>query len=479
MDTKIMVRWIYAAVVSAVMLASGACSKVESSLLDSVPSSAQVVAVADVELLLKRSGCQVADGAVTLSPELQKIVDTPAETSTAVSSTLRMLVDLYGAIDMSEVVYVSLDPNQDSNGTFLTFMISDEGAVTDKMKEKGVQNTGSDGIEVYAGADWTLAMHDGQGWLIPAGMDSDKARSYFTAPDRKESIGSQSGIVDFLNADNAVNVAVLADGLSGNIKTEGRRACFGVKVEDSVIGMHMQLIAPDGEITRFASDYKEIDTDFLNYVPGSYIAAAAFGFTSDFDWSSLATAAALLGSRDVASAVQMAIPFLSRIDGTVAVAAGPAGGAPAIADINLKTWNFTVMAHMAQSDVDATLAQLGALAPHIGASPVKMESDDSGMDAWMLPDGTVIYAGNVDGCLAVSNLGFKPVGDNSMTDIFLSQRAAMAVNIPAGSEVVKAFGMPWGFNCSMQVGESDLNVRFSLNGSSQSVLQALLAQMMK
>ena len=101
------------------------------------------------------------------------------------------------------------------------------------------------------------------------------------------------------------------------------------------------------------------------------------------------------------------------------------------------------------------------------------------MDAWMLPDGTVIYAGNVDGCLAVSNLGFKPVGDNSMTDIFLSQRAAMAVNIPAGSEVVKAFGMPWGFNCSMQVGESDLNVRFSLNGSSQSVLQALLAQMMK
>lgn len=477
MNTKQVMRWLSTAVLCAVLMMAGACSKVETSLLDTVPKSAPVVAVIDADLLLKRAGCQINGGTVQLSPQLQKLVDTPAESSSVVASTLRMLVDLYGAVDLSEVVFVGIDPGQNSNDTFLTFMVSDRGAVVAKMESLGVKNTGSDGVDVYAGDEWTVAMRDSQGWLIPAGTDSDKARSYFTAPDRKESIGAQSGIVDFLNTDNAVNLAVLASGLQGNKDDEGRRACIGVKVEESVIGMRMQLVSPDGAVSDFASDYQEIDTDFLRYVPGSYIGAAAVGFTSSFDWSALGTLAAMVGGRDAAMITQMAMPMLSKIDGTLAVAAGPAGGAPAIADINLKTWNFLLMAHMQQADVDATLSQIEAMAPQLGATQVKLEDGGANVSAWRLPDGTELYAGNVDGYLALSNREFNPDSENSMTEIFESMRAALAVNIPAGSEVVKAFNLPFGFNASVQCQKSSLHVRFSLNGTDRSVLQALLELM--
>jgi len=455
-------------------MVAGACSKVETSLLDTVPESAPVVAVINADLLLKRAGCQINGGTVQLSPQLQKLAGTPAEASTAVTSTLRMLTDLYGVIDMSEVVLVGINPGQNSNDTFFTFTVSDRSALVSKMETLGLKNTGSDGIDVYAGDEWTVAMRDAQGWLIPAGTDFEKARSYFTAPDRKESIGAQTGIADFLNSDNAVNIAVLTSGLSDNKDDKGRRACIGVKVDDSVIGMRMQLISPDGVVSDFASEFQEIDTAFLRYVPGSYIGAAAVGFTSSFDWSALGTLAAMVGGRDAATIAKMAIPVLSKIDGTLAVAAGPAGGAPAIADINLKTWNFLVMAHMAQADVDATLSQIDAMALQLGASPIKWETGPANVSAWRLPDGTELYAGNVDGFLALSNRDLNPDGENSMADTFESMRAAIAVNIPAGSEVVKAFNLPFGFNISMQCQESSLHMRFSLNGTGSSVLQALL-----
>lgn len=468
-----MMRWLYATACCAILLVVGACSQeVKTSLLDTVPSSAPVVAVADVELLLKRAGCSFDGGTVQLSPQLRKIADTPAESSSAVAASLRIFADLYGAVDLSEVVFVGIDPGQNSNDTFFTFMVSDKGAVVAKMEALGVKDTATEpDYQVYAGDEWTLAMHGDQGWLISAGTDSDKARSYFTAPDRKESIGAQTGIVDFLNTDNAINVAV-----SINSDNDGRRACVGVKVEDTVMGMSMQLVAPDGSVSDFAAPLQEVSTDFLRYVPASYIGAAAIGFTPDFDWSALGSLAALVGGRDVSTMMQMAIPFLSKIDGTLAVAAGPAGGAPAIADINLRTWNLMVMAHMQQADVDATLAQIAAMAPQIGAVPVKMESNPLGLSAWRMPDGTELYAGNVDGCLTLSNREPVADGENSMTDTFLSQRAAMAVNIPAGSEVVKAFNLPWGFNVSMQCGKSQIDVRFSLNGTDRSVFQALLEQ---
>lgn len=464
---------------SIALLLVSACSKVESSLLDSVPASAQVVAVVDVDLLLKRAGCQVDNGKIQLSPELRRLVDTPQEFSSAVSRGLDVISDFYGAVDLSEIVFVSMKPVQNGDEAFLTFMVSDKGAVATKMNEAGVKNSGQDDVDIYAGEDWTLAIRDGQGWLLPDHLDADKVRSCITAPDHKESIGAQSGIVDFLNSDNAANIAVLADGFTGVKDDSGLRACIGVKVEDSVIGMHMQLIAPDGAVTDFAENYQEISTDFLNYVPGSYAAAAAVGIGPDFDWSSLAGMAMLAGGRDAASAMQIALPFLSKIDGTVAIAVGPAGGAPAIADVNLNTWNFLVMAHMKQGDVDTILDQLNMLAPQIGARPVKMEQTQDNVDAWQLPDGTVIYIGNVDGYLAISNEEFRPTGENSMTETFLSKRAALAINVPAGSEIVKAFDMPWGFNASMQIDKSELHIRFSLNGTDKSVLQALLAELLK
>lgn len=66
-----------------------------------------------------------------------------------------------------------------------------------------------------------------------------------------------------------------------------------------------------------------------------------------------------------------------------------------------------------------------------------------------------------------------------MTDLFLSKPGAVVLNVPAGSEIVKAFGLPCGFDFSVQLADDSLHGRLSLNGSDRSVFEVLLEEMVK
>lgn len=55
----------------------------------------------------------------------------------------------------------------------------------------------------------------------------------------------------------------------------------------------------------------------------------------------------------------------------------------------------------------------------------------------------------------------------------------MVLNVPAGSEIVKAFGLPCGFDFSVQLADDSLHGRLSLNGSDRSVFEVLLEEMVK
>jgi hypothetical protein len=316
-----------------------------------------------------------------------------------------------------------------------------------------------------------VAVRDAQGWAFSGEKAMKKAMSDIVSLDAKKSLAAQEGIAEFLHSENAVNVAALIDKKPEKDQSAGRRACVGVSVADNAIGVNAQILSPDGKVLDFAPEYQGINTTFLQYLPESYVAAAAIGCSPDIDWKALAGAAALVGGSDVSSMLQMALPMLSSLDGTVSVAVGPAGGAPAIADINLHTWDVTIMAHMPQDDIDSTLGQLSMLAMATGAKAV--DTTDT-MTTYRLPDGSEVYAGTVDGCLALSTREFVAAGGSPLADTFDSASAAVAVNIPAGSEIVKAFNLPWGFNFTLRMQQTSLEMHLSLNGSNQSVLQALL-----
>lgn len=237
-----------------------------------------------------------------------------------------------------------------------------------------------------------------------------------------------------------------------------------------------QLIEGDGKVRDIAAGLKPVDTDFLRYVPDNCVLAAAIGCTPDFDWSPVRSAVGMLFGPRLVSIMQIVEPFLSKLDGTVAFAAGPAGGAPAIADINYRTWDFMIMAHMPQAEVDQAMNMVMLYGSQLG---IRTEAVEDNITEMQLPDGARLYVGNVDGYMLLSTRRPEPTAAAGMTDLFLSKPGAVVLNVPAGSEIVKAFGLPCGFDFSVQLADDSLHGRLSLNGSDRSVFEVLLEEMVK
>ena len=63
----------YMLLVIAVMMSS--CKEKNTSLIKYIPADAEVALVADAQALIENAGCSVQNGQVTLSPELQALLD--------------------------------------------------------------------------------------------------------------------------------------------------------------------------------------------------------------------------------------------------------------------------------------------------------------------------------------------------------------------------------------------------------------------
>lgn len=450
-------------------LLSTSCGGVSQGLLDSVPASAAMVASIDADVILTQAGCQLTGDTVILTPELSRILSDKA--TGALSAPVEVLSDLRGAVDMSHVILFALEGKE--NNPLLAAQISDLDLFGTRMAGMADEAAGTDLLDMYAVGDWSVAVAGDRMWC--AAMSPSQLAETVTpllSIKTSDSVASMTGIADFLTGGDAFDFAVrpsAVNPLSGD-SSSSRWSCVSGKIEDSVIGLDFRMMESDGRLMNMAEGMQEVDADFLRYVPQSYVFAAAAGFSPDYRWKEVLGSASLILGPARSSYLSVLDPVLSKIDGTVAFAAGPAAGAPAVARVGLDTWDLLVMVHMPQVDVDNALSMLRSYASMSG---LKMDTDNNVTVATM-PDGSKIYAGNIDGYLAVSNRELDASGSNAMTDVFLSHQAAMTLNVPAGSEIVKALGLPCGFDLSARMSADNVNVRMSLNGSDRRVLQSLM-----
>ncbi|MDE7443242.1 MAG: hypothetical protein K2M65_03680 [Muribaculaceae bacterium] len=451
------------------ILLSTSCGGVSQGLLDSVPASSPMVASIDVDAIFKQAGCRLDGDSVILTPELTKLFYDNRTATLPVP--MRLFARLHGAVDMSRVVMFSVDKTGHDN--LFVADITDPAEFEQRILTMAQPADGTEELTLYTVGDWSVAVADTRLWLGP--VSSARLIEYITpllTLKAGENVSRYVGISDFLGGPGALKLAVqpgVVSPLASNDQTSAW-SCVTVKVENWVVGLDFRLMESDGKLVSLTSGMQELDTDFLRYVPQSYVFAAAAGFTSDFKWKELLGMVSLVIGPTNSSYMSFIAPVLSKVDGTVAFAAGPAAGAPAVANLGLDTWDLLMMVHMPQADVDNALSMLKSYSALGG---LETETDDNVMVV-TLPDGSKIYAGNVDGYLAVSNREFEADGTNSMTDVFLSKQAAMSLSVPAGSEIVKAFNLPCGFDLNMQMSDDDMHMRLSLNGSDRRVLQTVL-----
>ncbi|MDE7407326.1 MAG: hypothetical protein K2M76_02800 [Muribaculaceae bacterium] len=456
------------AVVMLCALVMTSCSKTsnEAVMLATVPAKSECVVMVDFAQVLKRAGCTVNEGSIELTPAVRRLLGS-GDDATGLAAAIH---DAPLAVDLENVIMFTTSPNMQN--LMVTLPVKDAAMLVAALESHQAQDmTEKDGVTYCRLGDMAVAVGERQAWMAESKLSTLMSKvAEFTSMDSEESLESLAGISEYLGGSQAVRVAVNAQmaALPGaKVDTWG---CASVDIQQQVIGLHCTIMQGDGSQVSVTGDLQDISTDFLRYVPGSFISAAAVGIRPDVDWGSVAGMATMIIGYQAGGMINNIMPYLKSIDGTVAVAAGPAGGAPAIADVNLKTWDFLAMVHMSQAKVDEAIGLLGFYMQNMGKNYKKNDS----MIQCDIEDGVTVYAANLDGYLAVSNREFDSACNNSMEDLFESRKGAFVLNVPADSEVVKAFGLPWGFDFNVQLTDNDLHARMSLNGTNESVLKALI-----
>jgi len=439
--------------------AISSCDKSDRGLLDTVPDSAQMVTTVDFESLMKNAGCQVKNGKYELTPELTTLLgDSDA------SSFTEWLSRFAKIIDMKHVVIYMMNQNT----AVATVSITDTDALEVALSDYNLRKADTrDGFNIYEGKNKMIIMvKDSQAWL--ARKADDVINSVKKAG--KKPVTELAGVSDFLSTDHPVNFAYRYNGMMFNWM------CGSVTLNDNILGMTIKAIDDKGKTMEFGPLLNPVSTDFLRYTPANTQLAAAFSIKADIPWDQCLTILKAHPSLSMSQkgAIEMIITQLKKIDGTVALSASPAAGAPALSQFSLSAWDIMLMAHMSPENVNSNVEQLVAMGKQFG---IKVENDGGVYHANLSrldPSLGDLYIGNIDGYFAVSTRPFDTTSDSSLKQVFEGRCGAIALDIPYGSETMKAFGLPYGFSLTIQLESKSIELRARFNGTSGSFISSLV-----
>lgn len=399
---------------SAILLwiAMAGCGRGQKDILSTIPATSKMVACVDIDRLVSQGGLSGSDA--LLAAEYSGLLDKMTD---GLSTALLALDD---AVDTRCVLLCMTETGTE----FCTFGLQGT-PIADKFDTDPTTSGAFKAWEIAQGT--TLVVRDSQGWLLPfapvKALDtvSDICKIAATA-----SLSELDGVAQALDDSQwAVRAVLRGYGLPSGSRTD-HWLTVTANADRSEIAGQSTLITPDGQVVSL-TDLQNIDTDFLRYVPADMAFVGAIGLTPNFDWKQLAPVASMIGAESRAM-FEMAAPLLSKIEGTAAVAIGPRDSA-AWQDPLGPGWDFLVMAHMPQREIDQTIESLSSLAElYTGSS---LRAGRNGL-ATLNIMGRTINIGNVDGNLAISTLPLTGRAENSLTETFAQRRAAVAIDIPSG-----------------------------------------------
>lgn len=446
------------------LVAVTGCKDSERELLDTVPDSAQSIITMNLGRIMKSAGCQVKDGKYELTPDLADALG-----SSDAEAFVEWLGTFSHVIDIDHVVVYMLDGR---NGV-ATVSVTDETGLQKALADYEIKKIDTrKGYDLYEAPNGiVLLLKDGQAWL--ARKADDVIKSVKEA--EKNPVAGIIGVKEFLLTDAPLNFACRYNGISY------QWMCGTVKLSDELIGLTLKGMDNDGKYLDFSSMLKPVNTDFLRYTPSNTQLAAAFSVPAGIPWDSvkaivMAQARLSMAQKGV---LEMLFEQLKKIDGTVALCAAPAAGSQALTTFNLASWDLLFMAHMAQDEVNSNVNNLVGMAGQFGLRVEEQDgvyhADLSSLDQSL----GEIYLGNIDGYFAVSTRPFDSNMNNSLTQTFEGKNAAIAVDVPYGSETMKAFGLPYGFSVTLQVEDDAIEMRGRFNGTSGSFLSSLISLIAK
>ncbi len=415
--------------------------------IECVPDDAVVVKSVNLDGMLKAAGCPLPFAADTLASVEAGIVDLVVEPD---FRNAFVAVIASGGVDASDVTcFITA-----SGSEVVMVPVSDAAAL-------------KSGVRLMAGeADF---VNDKELVCVPlCGCVVAVARGHcFIAHDAEvikgalrkahdNHFGTLLGVREFLSGSSMARLAVNCGRSSlSSLGGSDKWLCAGLDVSAASVSAEAVVMDRDGKLDSIGRNFREIDIDFLRYTPQDAAVVLAYGkFSGNERGLSM-----LLG--------RFAPVYLKQADGTTSLYALPAGRAQEIADASPGAWNVETMVHVPEHLVPECINQYKERA--------RGKAIDIG-NQWMYREGGNSYFfGAFDGSVVFStNREISAEYNNSFTEDFLGKRAAMIIDIPYGSVLSRAWGVPYGLCFKIGVEEMKVKARITFSGTTDTPLAALL-----
>ncbi|MDE5983010.1 MAG: DUF4836 family protein [Duncaniella sp.] len=454
-------NYIFSLAVAAIaLLGMTGCSH-EAELTDTIPANVAAVVRIDVTELFERAGFE-KKGSEVVAPDYWK--DAPSE-------ILEVFSNVSDGVDLDNVIVVQTAAGRQ----VITFEVKDEKALTEVLEKNDKSVTKEDGYNAVSTHQFSMIFNDKQGWAME-NRDVKGIISTVKAMEddaKKQSIAKLAGIKQFLEKDYTINIAGNTAAMGGNsIPAELQEVwgTIGINVEEKEITFEGHALKADGDVVE-VNELQAINPAVLSYIPGATNFVALAGCTPEINWDGIIEAISTLGGVQARGVMGILSPYIKSIDGTVMIAAG---ASPDSSFDDYDSWQFITMIHMPQAKVNEALSTARDMMSRYGI-PFS-EDKDGVMSARMTPD-ISLYAGNVDGYLAVANRPFSPNRQNGLAKNFVNKNGGLYFDIQS-LRLLNPSAPAWGINIVAEVNTDNVKGAVKLNGTNDDILPTIIKAVM-
>ena len=451
-------NYIFSLAVAAIaMLGMTGCSH-EAELTDTIPANVAAVVRIDVTELFERAGFE-KKGTEVVAPDYWK--DAPSE-------ILEVFSNVAEGVDLDNVIVVQTAAGRQ----VITFEVKDEKALTEVLEKNGKSVSKEDGYNTVETGKFSMIFNAKQGWA----MENRDVKSIIStvkameADAKKQSIADLAGIKQFLDKDYTINIAGNTAAAMGHNGTPAELldvwGTVGINVEEKEITFEGHALKADGDIVE-VNELQAINPAVLSYIPDATNFVALAGCTPEINWDGIIEAISTLGGVQARGVMGILSPYIKSIDGTVMIAAG---ASPDSSFDDYDSWQFITMIHMPQTKVNEALSTARDMMSRYGI-PFS-EDKDGVMSARMTPD-VSLYAGNIDGYLAVANRPFSPNRQNGLAKDFVNKNGGLYFDIPS-MRLLNPSAPAWGSNIGAEVNTDNVKGAVKLNGTNDDILPAII-----
>ncbi|MCH5247845.1 MAG: hypothetical protein J1E99_06770 [Muribaculaceae bacterium] len=440
---------------------SGCSSKdEEGDLLSQIPSEYSFAAIADVENILKQSGCEIQhDGTFQLSPKINQLIE---ESDVATQTLVHILAGNVSEIKDKEILWFN---TQSEETPIVTFLLNDKDSFEQKIAKSSIASSSVGSNMVYTFPECNVILGDSYCWIS---RDVNLVIKLQEKLKEKKGTILPDNICDLMMTKNSLRF--VSSPTVFRQKSIAMVAGF-LNFRDTGIRGEVSAFDSEGSVTHFSDVLDRINKDVLDFVPRNTLLLLAFGEIKDWNkvWASLSP----IISRGLSAQNQIIAEgiksYLENINGTTLFAMTPVGGSQALKNFNPLAWDCLFMTKMDEEATVDLMSTVESSFPFLGIDIRKELNDTYSFNygtseiRFGLLNGN-IFLSNYD--LESSNNGIDVKTDDALACIFLS--------IPKSSEFAKAQNLPWGVEGSIKVKDECIEMSLKLPGASGNALKELI-----